>query len=233
MAEQHVLRQNGWEGYIKRALFIILIPILQMGYFALNLTTTHSFDITIFLDNYIPFNEWFIIPYVFWYVYTFGLLLLLAHKNYKVCYKLLMTILIGMFICLVVYKLFPTTVPRPIVTDDNILKRLVLLIYSNDKPYNCFPSIHMLDTLLITLFLHKYYSSIKMRISVWTICILIYLSTFFTKQHSVLDAAASTVIAIALFIIFDKDIVWKKLMSALEFVLQKVRFKAKETVVGE
>jgi len=206
-----LLKCSGRSGYFYRILFIILIPMAQGIYFFLNLTTTRAYDITIFLDKLIPFNEWFIIPYVFWYVYTFGTLLLLAYFDHKTYFKLLFSILIGMMVCFVVYYMFPTTVPRPNVASDNILQRMVHIIYCNDKPYNCFPSIHMLDTLLITMFLFKYSNSLPLRISTAVVCISIYLSTLFVKQHSILDAAASTILGLILFFIFESEFITKKL----------------------
>lgn len=198
-----LLKQNGSSGYFYRILFMILIPMAQGIYFLINLTTTSAHDITIYLDSLIPFNEWFVIPYVFWYVYTFGTLLLLAYFDHKTYFKLLFSIIIGMMVCFLIYYLYPTTVPRPEVTPDNILKKAVLIIYGNDKPYNCFPSIHMLDTILITMFLYKYSKSLVLKLSTIFICVAVYMSTFFIKQHSILDAVASTILGIVLYFVIE------------------------------
>jgi membrane-associated phospholipid phosphatase len=184
----------------------------QCLYFLINLTTksTAAHDVTIFLDKLIPFNEWFIIPYVFWYVYTFGMLLLLAYYDHKTYYKLLFSILIGMLVCFAIYVIYPSTVPRPVgLQPDSLLKKAVLIIYGNDKPYNCLPSIHMLDTLLITMFLFKHYKSLLIKVSSGILCILIYMSTLFVKQHSVLDAVASTILGIILYVAFESKFMAK------------------------
>lgn len=207
--------------YFRRVLFMLLIPMAQCVYFLLNVTTKGAHDVTIFLDSLIPFNEWFIIPYVFWYLYIFGILLVLAYCNEKIYYKLLFSILIGMFVCFAIYYIYPTTVPRPEVVPDNLLKKAVLIIYGNDRPVNCFPSIHMLDTILLTMFTLKYGKGLLMRFSSVAMCILIYMSTWFTKQHSVLDAVASTVLGTILFLIFENQYVYGKLESILSsFVLR-------------
>ena len=219
------LLQNGISGYLYRILFIVLIPLAQMLYFFLNLTTTKAHDVTIFIDKITPFNSWFVIPYTFWYFFTFGMLLILAFKNYKLYYKLLASIVIGMLICLTIYSIFPTTVPRPQITPHNILDKLVLLIYSNDRPYNCFPSIHMLDTLLITLYMFKYYKKAVYRVTFPIICILIYLSTLFIKQHSLLDALASTVLGVALFCIFESNFIADKLMQLKDVIINSRKSK--------
>ncbi|MHB8061586.1 MAG: phosphatase PAP2 family protein [Ruminiclostridium sp.] len=217
-----LLKCNRRSGYLYRILFIILVPMAQCIYFFLNLTTTGAYDITIFLDKFIPFNEWFIVPYVFWYLYTFGALLVLAYFDSKTYFKLLFSILIGMLICFVVYYLFPTTVPRTeVILPNNILKKAVLMIYQNDRPYNCFPSIHMLDTLLITMFLIKYNKSLIIKISSAFICVAIYMSTLFIKQHSILDAVASTILGVILFFVFENEFVSKKLVSARDFFIHQ------------
>ncbi|EGD46455.1 phosphoesterase PA-phosphatase related protein [Ruminiclostridium papyrosolvens DSM 2782] len=207
--------------YFRRVLFMLLIPMAQCVYFLLNVTTKGAHDVTTFLDSLIPFNEWFIIPYVFWYLYIFGILLVLAYCNEKIYYKLLFSILIGMFVCFAIYYIYPTTVPRPEVVPDNLLKKAVLIIYGKDRPVNCFPSIHMLDTILLTMFTLKYGKGLLMRFSSVAMCILIYMSTWFTKQHSVLDAVASTVLGTILFLIFENQYVYGKLESILSsFVLR-------------
>ncbi|OPX44772.1 PAP2 superfamily protein [Ruminiclostridium hungatei] len=220
-----LLMQNGKKGYLYRILFMLLVPMAQGIYFFLNLTTTQAYDITIFLDKFIPFNEWFIIPYVFWYVYTFGALLVLALTDYKTYYRLLFSIVTGMLVCFVIYYIFPTTVPRPHVPGTNPLQKMVLSIYGNDKPYNCFPSIHMLDTLLITLFVFKHNKHLWIKAASAVICVSIYLSTWFVKQHSILDAVASTILAVILFFVFENQHVIKKLVSLRELLFFQKRVK--------
>jgi hypothetical protein len=232
LINNELLKCNGRSGYIYRVLFIILVPLAQCIYFFLNLTTTGAYDITIFLDKFIPFNEWFIIPYVFWYLYTFGTLLVLAYFDSKTYFKLLFSILVGMLICFVVYYLFPTTVPRTeVIVPDNILKKAVLIIYQNDRPYNCFPSIHMLDTLLITMFLFKYNKSLIIKISSAFICVAIYMSTFSIRQHSILDAVASTILGVILFFVFENEFVTKKLITVRDvFTRRKPKSSLSEDI---
>ncbi len=220
-----LLKLNGKRGYFYRILFILLVPMAQGLYFLINLTTTRAYDITIYLDKFIPFNEWFILPYVFWYFYTFGALLILAYVDYKTFYKLLFSIVTGMLVCFTVYVIFPTTVPRPHVEGTNLLQKLVLYIYGNDKPYNCFPSIHMMDTLLITMFIFKHFKSRLLKLSTGIICVCIYLSTWFVKQHSILDAVASTILGISLFFVFENEYVIRKLSELREILSFRKRVK--------
>lgn len=220
-----LLKTNGFKGYFLRLLFILMVPVAQGVYFLLDFTTTRAYNITIFLDKLLPFNEWFVIPYIFWYAYTFGTLLVLAYTHSKTYFKLLFSILAGMAVCFTVYYFFPTTVPRPHVAGDNFLQRLVLIIYRNDRPYNCFPSIHMLDTLLITLFVCKHSKKAAIKLSAAAICTVIYLSTQFIKQHSILDAVASTVLGIILFFLFENEYVINKLSMLSDVLGNRKRIK--------
>ncbi len=223
--DNDLLKCNGWKGYLYRILFIFLVPAAQVIYFLLNFNTIKGFDITIFLDKLIPFNEWFVIPYVFWYVYTFGTLLVLAFTDYKTYYKLLFSIITGMLVCFVVYSIFPTTVPRPHIQGTNLFQKAVLFIYANDKPFNCFPSIHMLDTLLITMFIFKHNKSIALKVSTAVICVSIYLSTQFIKQHSILDGVASTILGVTLFFVFESEYVINKLSMLRDLLSFQKRIK--------
>jgi len=234
LLSNELLSRDGRSGYFYRILFIILIPIAQSIYFLINLTTTSAsaHNVTIFLDKLIPFNEWFVIPYVFWYGYTFGALLLLAYFDHKTYYKLLFSIFIGMLVCFVIYLTYPSTVFRPEgIVPDNILKKTVLLIYSNDRPYNCLPSIHVLDTLLITMFLFKYNKSFLIKGSSAFICVLIYMSTLFIKQHSILDAVASTILGAILFYAFESEVIAKKLEDIRDAITRpKVKSSLSEDI---
>lgn len=220
MINNDYLKSDGQRGYFYRLLFILLIPMAQGIYFLLNAITTKAYDITIYLDKMIPFNEWFVLPYVFWYIYTFGFLLLMAYYDYKTYFKLLFNIVIGMLICFLIYYLFPTTVPRPEIISDNILKKMVMMIYSNDKPYNCFPSIHILDTYLIAVYLLKYSKNLILKISTVAISVSIYLSTLFIKQHSLLDIVAATILGSVLFFLTESEFVAKKL-EVIKYTLRQ------------
>lgn len=60
------------------------------------------------------------------------------------------------------------------------------------------------------MFLFKYSNSLLLKISTLGICISIYLSTQLVKQHSILDAVASTILGIILFFVFENEYITKK-----------------------
>lgn len=69
---------------------------------------------------------------------------------------------------------------------NDLMSRLVLFVYRNDAPYNCFPSIHCLSSYL--LFIAARNSKATRPLAVTVIGVLaavIIASTLFVKQHVV------------------------------------------------
>ncbi|MFS0782758.1 phosphatase PAP2 family protein [Bacillus sp. 1P06AnD] len=169
---------------------LFLIPLLLTGpmYSILNQSTAGAYPISIPLDKSIPFVKEFIIPYVVWYPFIYSSLIYLCYKERKLYFVALSSLLAGKIISFIVYAVWQTTVPRPVVTGDDVFSQLVRFIYSHDQPVNCFPSIHVLTTFIIILAMIKrrketpWLSSISVIIG-----IMIIASTLFTKQHAILD----------------------------------------------
>ncbi|WP_409296524.1 phosphatase PAP2 family protein [Peribacillus sp. SCS-26] len=173
-------------------LLLLVIPLLGTVYKLLNEHPQKAVSISTPLDQHIPFVPVFIIPYIIWYGYILFYLMYFCFKDTKVYMKSLITIVIGELICFAVFFFFQTTVSRPDLSIDTPFYPLIQFIYSNDQPYNCFPSIHVLTTYVIMLAsLH-----IKKKHKVHTLLIqglgsLIILSTLFVKQHVIWDMIGS------------------------------------------
>ena len=173
-------------------LFLLVIPLLAVIYQLLNNRTQKAMDISTSIDQAIPFLPIFIIPYILWYAYMFCYLIYFCFKDTKVYIKTLLLIVIAELICFVIYFFFQTTVPRPTIVSDNFLNNLVQWIYTKDRPFNCFPSIHVLTTFAVMLAsLH-----IKNKHLLNTLCIhisgsFIIISTLFVKQHVIFDMIGS------------------------------------------
>ena len=147
------------------------------------------------LDDMIPFQEWFLIPYVLWYVCLVGMqlyTLLYDVKSFKTYMKFLsisMTISTAVFI---VYpscqNLRPEQLPR-----DNLLTGIVQMLYAIDTNTNVFPSEHAIGALVVLLSsLHTKGLCSPLKTTVITVLtILICMSTVFLKQHSILDVIAA------------------------------------------
>lgn len=156
------------------------------------------------LDAYIPFCEWFVIPYYIWYVYLFGGIVAFLFVSRKDFLRMAICTIGGMAICIAVCVVFPTAIAfRPTDFDrSNPLIWLVEFTYSMDQPWNVFPSMHCFGAIGITIAVWKSEVIGKFawaKVSSGILCVLICLSTLFIKQHSVLDLFSAIVLAAVLY----------------------------------
>ncbi len=179
----HLLLLLGWVGYfILYFLTENLIP-------AEKCTPVHSV-----LDDLIPFCEWFVIPYVFWYVLiviSLGYFLLYNVDSFK---RLQTFIIVTQIVAMAAYILFPTRQDlRPTeFAHDNLLTQLVGALYTFDTNTGVCPSLHVAYSLgIASVWVKEKGASPWWKAFVVISVILICLSTAFIKQHSVVDIAAA------------------------------------------
>lgn len=191
---------NNWKCILKRGIFTLLIPLISSFYTILNKYNPNAKILITFIDNLIPFNKYFIIFYATWYVYVAFFLAYLCIFNKVNYWKLLLSLSLGMITAYLIFYLFPTTVPRPVLSGNDIFTNMIRLLYANDNPYNCLPSIHVLNTMLVEIYitLNKNTSRI-LKIVCNIIGIFIILSTMFIKQHVFLDVLSAAILAYMLY----------------------------------
>lgn len=166
--------------------------------------TTHFHVIHVTLDDYIPFCEYFIIPYLAWFGYVAFGVCYFFFKNKEEYYRLCTTLFTGMTIFLIVSTLYPNGhYLRPAYFNhDNICIQLVKWLYSTDTPTNLFPSIHVYNSICVNAAIwhsedFKKHKAVRYGSAV--LMVLIILSTMFLKQHSVFDVVTGTVLAVFLY----------------------------------
>lgn len=156
------------------------------------------------IDDYIPFIEFFIIPYMLWFAYVAAAIIFFFLTNVSDYYKLCCFLFVGMTVFLLVSTIFPNGhYLRPSVFPrDNICTTLVQWLYVTDTSTNLFPSIHVFNSIGVHIAVMH---SEKLREYRWVrICsgILmssIVLSTMFLKQHSVFDVLTGFFMAAVLY----------------------------------
>lgn len=152
------------------------------------------------LDDVIPFNEYFIIPYVIWYFYVIAAVLYFFFVSKEDYYRLCAFLFTGMTISLLVCTVFPNgTDLRPVVAPDkNICSRIVSILHKIDTNANVFPSIHAFNSLGVHLALINS-PQLKEKHALhrcsFILMIAICLSTMFLKQHSAIDVAGAMIMA--------------------------------------
>lgn len=204
-------------GFIKKykhGLIILFYAIVYIVlFYGLEHRSVRAYHIvhTLF-DDYIPFCEFFIIPYLLWFPYMIGAVLYFIFKNTdrREYYQLIFNLMMGMTIFLVVSYVYPNAHQlRPAeFARDNIFTDAVRWLYATDTPTNILPSIHVFNSLAIHMAIisckslrnHKgiQYGSL-------TLTILIILSTMFLKQHSFVDVSMGATLALAGYLIFYRE----------------------------
>lgn len=158
------------------------------------------------LDDLIPFCEYFLIPYVGWYVLiviSLGYFLLYNVENFK---RLQTYIIITQLAAMLIYILYPSRQDlRPeTFSRENILTWGVGLLYSFDTNTGVCPSLHVAYSLgIASTWLREKSASPLWKVLVVIFVILICLSTMFIKQHSAVDFfAAIPVCLLAEYLVF-------------------------------
>lgn len=147
------------------------------------------------LDDKIPFCEWFLIPYLFWFVYLVGMHLYTLLYDVKAFCCFMKYIMITYLVAILIYLVFPTCQElRPVAFErENILTDFIRGFYIFDTNTNVCPSIHVMGSLAVmeTALHAESISSKKWKAAFVVIAILICMSTVFMKQHSILDIVAA------------------------------------------
>ncbi len=162
--------------------------------------TTHFHVIHVALDDYIPFCEYFIVPYLMWFGYIAWGLAYFYCKNRDEYFRLCIVLFTGMTVFLVISTLYPNGhYLRPDgFARDNIFVTLVKWLYSADTATNLFPSIHVYNSIAIhaaVCHCDNFKSNRPVRLGSALLALSIVASTMFLKQHSVFDVATGMVLA--------------------------------------
>lgn len=204
-------RTAGWREYAVRVLWVLPVVIALAGYRWIGLHTEATgiaWTIRLPLDDRIPFVSGFVYPYFFWYLYSYGAILLLmlrvdGRHTYR---RYVFAMFLALLVALVVFVVLPTTVLRPDIPGDHLAARMVRRLYAVDPPYNCLPSIHVAFSVLTALAFDRLLRSKAKwhpvmrgagRIANLVAAVLICLSTLFIKQHYSPDLFAGIAVALA------------------------------------
>lgn len=193
----HILLLLGWVGYF--ALYFItenLIPVERCH-------VVHCA-----LDDMIPFNEFFVIFYVGWYVLVFGSLaytLFFDVENFRNIQLYIMITQAVAMLCYIVWpsvqNLRPESFPR-----ENALTWLMGIIYAFDTPTGVCPSLHVAYSVgILSAGLKDKRLAAGWKAALTVFVIMVCLAVCFVKQHSAIDVlAAVPVCLLAEALVFGK-----------------------------
>lgn len=163
------------------------IPFSNLFYWKLNNTQRGIYNISTSLDRFLPLIKIFIIPYMSLWFFLAFCFVYLCFKNKKVYYETMLTLCLCYVVAFITYYFFQTTVPRPMVTGNDLFTKLILFTYHSDEPFNCFPSIHVITSYLAVKGINSTTARKTVKIPVNVIGFLIIISTEFVKQHVIMD----------------------------------------------
>jgi len=169
------------------------------------------------LDDMIPFCEFFVVPYVGWYLLIVVTLVYFALYNVKGFRSFQIFILVTQVAAMDIYIIFPNRQDlRPDLNElgrSNVFTELVSLLYTADTSTNVCPSLHVAYSIgIASAWLKEKNVSPYFKAFIVIFCVLVCLSTAFIKQHSVLDGFAAIAVCVLAECIAYKAY-WKKVIK--------------------
>lgn len=185
-----------------RHAWVLLYGFIYMPWFMYleRRESVHYFIIHSPIDDYIPFVEYFIIPYLLWFVFiavTAGYFFFTDRTGF---YRFAAFLCAGMTLFLLICTVFPNGLNlRPhTFARDNLFVDIVKALWATDTPTNVLPSIHVFNSIGAVIAISHSQALKKHRkiqYASYVTAALIILSTMFLKQHSVTDVIAAFAMA--------------------------------------
>lgn len=193
----------------KQIWIVLIYGIFYMtAFYFLEQSNTEIHIIHTKLDVWIPFCEYFIVPYVLWYFFVIAVVIYFCffQNGKREYYQLIGTLGTGMTIFLMISYLYPNGQDlRPVVQGNGPFIWAVRWLYQIDTSTNILPSIHVFHTTACMIALSQNEKFRKKNgalkgIGILSICII--LSTMFLKQHSVVDVSFALILNVLCYYIF-------------------------------
>jgi membrane-associated phospholipid phosphatase len=144
-------------------------------------------------DRAIPFVPMFSVPYVLYLPFLFVTVLygILVTPQWK---AVAAAALLLQIISSAIYAVWQTHVPRPDV-GPGTFENLTRFVYRHDRPYNCFPSLHVAHSAACFFWMASFFPALALPLGGLALAII--LSTMFIKQHAIVDVAGGLALAAA------------------------------------
>ena len=188
------MSQHKIPGWLVKGIWLAILLLLFLVYFLLNNARGNIHSLEMPVDDRIPVLPAFVFPYLSIY----ALLALSIWRFLKAETKIftIAALAIGLDLVLsyLVFLSYQTQVERPVILGSDISSDILRWVYSVDKPFNAFPSLHTSISALLALLWRKAGSRIQPIIALWAA--LIIASTLLTKQHYIADVLGGIAVAL-------------------------------------
>lgn len=156
-------------------------------------------------DDKIPFCEYFLLAYLFWFVFLIGMHLYLLLFDVEGFRKFMWFTIITYSVTCLIYIIYPSQQElRPTeFLRDNVMTRFMAWFYDFDTNTNVCPSLHVIGSMavLFAAWHTPRFANAPGRIAFTLMATLISISTVFLKQHSLLDIPPALLISFLVYFI--------------------------------
>lgn len=154
------------------------------------------FDLTLAMDEQIPFVPWTLSIYFGCYLFWIANYLIAARQERGKAVRFLSADIMAKLICLVCFVVLPTTNTRPEVIGDSVWHMGMRFLYEIDAADNLFPSIHCLTSWFGWIAVRNNEKIPKgYRLGSLVFALMVCISTLTTKQHVLVDVFAGVGLA--------------------------------------
>ncbi|MDA0926380.1 MAG: phosphatase PAP2 family protein [archaeon] len=197
------------------ALFVFLsaLPYSLINQFA-GWRATSMLSVQSPLDLALPFLPWMMVFYISFYAY-FPIMFWLGaaeHRRHQ-GERLTLRLIQASWVAFVIFLVFPVEVDlrHQVVHSDDSFASLFAALHALDTPYNAWPSLHVLQSLLVVLTVQAWLANDGalrplLRALLWSAWTLLALSTMLVKQHYIFDAVTGLVIGVVLWRMWFKPV---------------------------
>jgi membrane-associated phospholipid phosphatase len=166
----------------------------NVGYFYFSKVPTSN-QMKTSWDKYVPVVPIFVIPYLINIVLYAALpFIFFLWSDFKKTKEYMIALLSGFAVLFSIYAIYPTAVSRGYDAGNGVFADMLRDLWERDGASAAFPSGHVLEVVIFSYFLWKYFPKTKPFIII--LAPIITLSVVFTKQHYLLDIPAGIFVGI-------------------------------------
>ncbi len=192
------------------------------------------FDPAIPLDDAIPFIAWSLIPYASLYFYYPAAALMSPKDDTSRIQMLILhqVLFLSSWAISIIFILIPTKIhirnhiPEGIRAGDGFWGFFYGdIMHNTDKPWNAWPSLHIVQSLLIVLMLSHWMKALQRKKTIlvlWIGWLMLAISVLTTKQHFVFDLVTGIIVALFCWQwLLKPAIKWSESEAATDFTFKE------------
>lgn len=171
------------------------------GYFAVSHFTEGRPVHTLYIFDWerrIPFRPEFVWMYLSIYPTFLLPFLFIRDRDFFRIFSL--AYITVMFVCYATYLMYPVTIERPEFAEHSFSTWALGIVYRADKPWNCFPSMHVSMSLLAALTILEVHHVRGVLTLLLTVAIAA--STVLIKQHYILDVLGGMALTLVIYFVY-------------------------------